>query len=125
MSDFIDRKELLKAMDTWDKFGYTHTGAFIRNPHTEDYVPYVHYEDMVKCVSNMPTADVRENVRGEWQVYYDEDSPQDGIWKCSKCSYTRLVDDISPLNFCPNCGSDMRPRTEKIYVPKEDSAEQI
>lgn len=58
MSDSIDRKELLKAMDTWDKFGYTHTGAFIRNPYTEDYVPYVHYEDMVKCVSNMPTADV-------------------------------------------------------------------
>lgn len=58
MSEYIERNEVLKAMDTWDKFGYTHTGAFVRNPKTDDYVPYVHYEDMVKCVSNFPTADV-------------------------------------------------------------------
>ena len=49
-----------------------------------------------------------EHNRGEWQVYYDEDSPQDGIWKCSICGYIRLIDDISPTNFCPNCGADMR-----------------
>ena len=60
---YIDADEALKAMDTFDKFGYTHTGAFIRNPYTDDYVPYVHYEDMVKCVSNMPNADVVEVVR--------------------------------------------------------------
>ena len=63
MSEYIERNEVLKAMDTWDKFGYTHTGAFIRNPYTDDYVPYVHYEDMVKCISNMPAADVVEVVR--------------------------------------------------------------
>ena len=93
MSDFIDRKELLKAMDTWDKFGYTHTGAFIRNPYTEDYVPYVHYEDMVKCVSNMPTADVVEVVRcGECGKLHHE----------FKKTYCPLVDtwDINPQWYC-------------------------
>ena len=75
MSDFIDRKELLKAMDTWDKFGYTHTGAFVRNPNTDDYVPYVHYEDMVKCVSNMPTADVVEVVRCKDCRYFIPNEP--------------------------------------------------
>lgn len=45
--------------------------------------------------------------RGEWIVLYDEDSPQDGIWKCSMCGYTRPVDDITPINYCPNCGADM------------------
>ena len=111
MSNFIDRKELLKAMDTWDKFGYTHTGAFIRNPHTEDYVPYVHYEDMVKCVSNMPTADVRENVKGEWveePFMYDVDSKGRPMMSisiyCSACK--EEVDEKT--NFCPHCGAEMR-----------------
>lgn len=54
--------------------------------------------------------DVREVVHGEWQVYYDEDSPQDGIWKCSVCNCVRLIDDISPTNFCPNCGAKMDER---------------
>ena len=49
-----------------------------------------------------------ERKRGEWVVLYDEDSPQDGIWKCSLCDYIRLTDDISPTNFCPNCGAEMK-----------------
>ena len=50
----IDGDEVLQAMDTWDKFGYTETGCFVREP-GNDYVLYVHYEDMVKTVSGMPT----------------------------------------------------------------------
>ena len=109
MSDFIDRKELLKAMDTWDKFGYTHTGAFIRNPYTEDYVPYVHYEDMVKCVSNMPTADVQPVVRGEWTREYTLFGVlKDTFWHCSVCGY-KNSDSFANFDhkYCPNCGARM------------------
>ena len=57
MSDLINRSELLKAMDTWDKFGYDEHNRLIRIDSTnEEYVPYVRYEDMVNCVMNMPTA---------------------------------------------------------------------
>lgn len=57
MSDLISRSELLKAMDTWDKFGYDEHNRLIKIDRTnEEYVPYVHYEDMVKCVNDMPTA---------------------------------------------------------------------
>lgn len=52
----IDTDKVLEAMDTWDKFGFSHTGAFVREPVSSDYVPYVHYEDMVKCVENMPAV---------------------------------------------------------------------
>ena len=58
MSRYIDANLLLKAMDTWDKFGFSHSGAFVREPENDDYVPYVHYDDMVKCVEGMPTVDV-------------------------------------------------------------------
>ena len=70
------------------------------------------YKDGVRCTLEMlkthPTADVVERKQGKWIVLYDEDSPQDGIWKCSACDYIRLADDIAPINYCPNCGADMR-----------------
>lgn len=57
MSDLISRSELLKAMDTWDKFGYDEHNRLIKIDRTnKEYVPYVHYEDMVKCVNDIPTA---------------------------------------------------------------------
>ena len=65
MARYIDANALLKAMDTWDKFGFSHSGEFVREPENDDYVPYVHYEDMVKCVKGMQTADVVEIITNE------------------------------------------------------------
>ena len=66
--DCISRTELLQAMDTWDKFGYTETGCFVREP-KGDYVPYVHYEDMVNCVKGMssvtPQEPILDKIRAE------------------------------------------------------------
>ena len=57
MSDLISRSELLKAMNTWDKFGYDcHRGLVRIDSTNEEYVPYVRYEDMVKCANDMQTA---------------------------------------------------------------------
>ena len=58
MNDLISRDELLKAMNTWDKFGCDcHRGLVrIDSTNNEEYVPYVRYEDMVKCVNDMQTA---------------------------------------------------------------------
>ena len=58
MSDLISRSELLKAMNTWDKFGYDcHRGLVrIDSTNNEEYVPFVYYEDMIKCVNDMQTA---------------------------------------------------------------------
>ena len=58
MSDLISRSELINAMNTWDKFGCNEHGRLVRldSTNNEEYVPYVHYEDMVNCVKNMPTA---------------------------------------------------------------------
>ena len=73
MSDLISRSELLKAMDTWDKFGYDEHNRLIRIDSTnEEYVPYVHYEDMVNCVMNMPTAYDIDKVVEELEKLADE-----------------------------------------------------
>ena len=49
-----------------------------------------------------PSADVRENIHGEW-IDYDDDY---GSLACSICNKDAPYD--IPWDFCPNCGADMR-----------------
>ena len=72
----------------------------------------------IKMVELEPSADVRENVRGEWaeieviaEVY---DISGVKTWaskmKCDQCGFTTIAIEghFSQYNFCPNCGADMR-----------------
>lgn len=54
--DYISRAELLKAIDTWDKFGVDGTNRLFRldNNTLPHYVPYIHYDDVIKCIKGMP-----------------------------------------------------------------------
>lgn len=62
------------------------------------------------CVilESMPTADVRENVKGEWIV----DDPRSE--HCSNCGHEYYITSLFMVGindeppFCPNCGADMR-----------------
>ena len=64
MGKMIDAEELLKAMDSHDKFGIDSHGYIRRingNRYGDlDLVPYVHYEDMVKAVKDAPTITKQE-----------------------------------------------------------------
>ena len=54
-------------------------------------------------INHAPTADVRENVRGEWIRKKD-------TIQCSQCK-AKWIDHtylIETFRFCPNCGADMR-----------------
>lgn len=52
----VDANELIKSMDSWDKFGYSARYRLERLcKDDKEYVPYVHYEDMVIAVTNAPT----------------------------------------------------------------------
>lgn len=64
--------------------------------------PMMQYEALGMAIEAL------ERKRGEWVVNYDEDCPYDGIWICSACNYIRSIEDISSINYCPNCGADMR-----------------
>lgn len=71
-------------------------------------------EDMIArlkiAIRKIRTADVRENVRGEWKYRHVNRStaPITLKVKCDKCGAERdrLVGDV--LNYCHNCGADMR-----------------
>ena len=55
-------------------------------------------------IDTAPTADVRENVRGEWIDINDENAPINCA--CSVCGAG--IDYRGFANYCPNCGAEMR-----------------
>ena len=62
--------------------------------------------DLTDAIKDTPTADVRENVKGHWDI----SEVKKGEWwhTCSKCKATWGSDDCElDLNFCPNCGAAM------------------
>lgn len=67
------------------------------------------YKDQI---DDIPTADVRENVRGEW-LSKNLDNFRKYEVICSVCG-ARFIgnydayDEPYDFNFCPNCGADMR-----------------
>ena len=62
------------------------------------------------CYCEMPSLDVRENVKGEWITHKNAEISYDRMitnYECNSChTWSRYHS-----NFCPNCGADMRGET--------------
>lgn len=62
---------------------------------------------VIYILSEMDSADVRENVRGEWKCNIEW-----GYGTCSVCGRIFPIRNGNPkadrYNYCPNCGADMR-----------------
>ena len=57
---------------------------------------------VIESVDDIPTADVRENIKGEWIV-------GDDSLICPICgAHGEDIRSDFTFNFCPNCGADMR-----------------
>ena len=80
-----------------DSLGEFLINEYLKTTDNDSYVLFA-LGYMAGAIEKMPSADVRENVRGEWI--------KDGRkWMCDKCGELVYDDDH---NFCPNCGADMR-----------------
>lgn len=53
----------------------------------------------IERIKQMPTADVRDNVHGEWIRTLDP-------YRDIQCSFCGRPSDCK-YNYCPNCGADM------------------
>ena len=62
-------------------------------------------------IDTQPTADVRENVRGEWRKEYLVEDLGIMLYVCDKCAEPT----VKQTNFCPNCGADMRTADSEQY----------
>lgn len=97
MSDYISRVRVKFWLDENLPFYYT-TKARIKT--------------LIKFDDEIPSANVRENVHGEW-IMLDECS--NSGYYCSNC-HKKVVKEgwsetVKKIKFCPNCGADMRGET--------------
>ena len=54
-------------------------------------------------IDDIPTADVRENVKGIWEIDVAGQTAE-----CDKCHFLVYDFQARAYAFCPNCGADMR-----------------
>ena len=107
-SDYISRDAAQDAMNADNLIDRLDT--------LEDSYSKLYARAAIRVLERIPAADVRPVVRGHW-INYDSDTERYDDIGCSNCHKMFTVDaerfcDIgfveSDLNFCPNCGADMR-----------------
>ena len=80
-----------------------------------DRLPSISVNYLCKIADEVPPADVRPVVRGEWNKSY-ADHEAFGVRPffryCSECHESTVY----PYNFCPHCGADMRPEPPEREV---------
>ena len=104
MDRCLSENEILEAMDTWPKYGCMPDGRFIRltKENEKDYVPYVHYDDMVKVVKGIPSLDVAPVVHAHWIEH-------EMYCICNSCNALATA----YFNYCPFCGAKMDEEVNK------------
>lgn len=95
MSRYIDAEKLIAKLHSGDNY-LTILPLPIRE------IEEMLIDEMVGYVNEVPTADVKPIVRGEWLIHTDTERIF-GI--CSVCNFIQYA---GKSNFCPNCGADMR-----------------
>ena len=64
------------------------------------YTLFCEKREVINLLNKLPSADVVERKRGEWIV---------GTEQCTCCGSYGLIS----FNFCPNCGADMRGKSDE------------
>ncbi len=105
--DAISREELLKAIDTWDKFGCDADTKLV--PHQDHYILYIHYDDVIKCIKGMPSVTPQQKI-GRWVDTESDEFEHHHVYQCSNCNQYELIEYpeyVSRFKYCPNCGAKM------------------
>ena len=77
----------------------------------EDVTDTVCQDQAYEAVNAVPTAKVRENVHAHW-IHERLVSTGGGSYPIIRCSSCHFPYPMSETRFCPNCGADMRERSE-------------
>ena len=109
--DCISRDQALEAIDTWDKFGYSARYGLERlDKDDKGYVPYVHYEDIVNCIKNLPSVTPQLSVPevtalAEWIEKLTKE--------CEEAYNKGYADGVKSVNICPHCGEYIGAESEE------------
>ena len=107
MSDLIRREN---AIDALKKIMFTHLfecGEYIGEDTRE--VSIMNAEKALDVIETLPSAEP-EQKKGEW--LHKPNEYDDDTYECSRCGEPWTLIEGTPkennMNYCPNCGADMR-----------------
>lgn len=103
MDEYIKREDAINVVQNYmDK-------KMIKSPKQEQRLFRMRIDLRVR-LRNIPAADVRENVRGEWIFEKGDGMTRVDGWCCTNCKhgFHTNVPYFSDYKFCPNCGVAMR-----------------
>lgn len=106
MAEYIEREKALAFQNELEP-------CLCRSAATGEVFSATKDADLVAYLQGIPAADVRPVARGRWEkrmeeeetLYYKSFTP---IWSCSECGTEYDPSLCMTINFCHNCGADMR-----------------
>ena len=105
MSDLIDRQAAIDALDEQIEQCNKSLSSFDISM-KDEYAVKVERASLVafrEILEYLPSAQP-ERIKGRWEV---ASTGYSGFMRCSACK-TGCCGDNRSMNFCPNCGADMR-----------------
>ena len=105
--DYISREAAIEAIENTDWYHINHSGELVHGANSNDDTPLYKADDVYKAIDAVPAADVVERKKGKWKrAYLDHEAmgKRPSIFYCSACNQCIAY----PVNYCPNCGADMR-----------------
>ena len=102
MSDLIERDKAIEAIENVDWYHQNLNKDMVSGANDDEHQAWYKADDIYKALEAVPSADrpKGENLRKEYP----------SLFECSHCGAS--CDDTVPwdcdINFCPNCGADMR-----------------
>lgn len=96
MSDYIDRKELIKHIKDLPTWWGDGSGVYAFYP-----------VEVMLSIESAPAADVQAVKHGKWKLCYEDWRMQIAGDECSACGFQHYGTCISHYHYCPNCGAKM------------------
>lgn len=105
MNDYISRQDALRRIDDFVAMAQYRMLSIPKDSELYRFteIQYGDRKNIYKAVADIPVADVRPVMYGQWEM-----TKQPGVYACSICGCYGTRHEAIEYNFCPHCGADMR-----------------
>ena len=108
--DLIKRSDAIEAIEIVDWYHQNSNKDMVHGANSDEHQAWYKAQDIYEALEAVPSAD---RPKGEW-IRTDFEDCVDGEhikwarWNCSECGVEKKIWWVKDVNFCPNCGADMR-----------------
>ena len=104
----IDANALKEALEENRWYHTLPNGDLGEGANSKTTVPIYLADDVNQLIDNAPTIEKRPHGKWIYKQIHDYD-----YWECSNCGELCTEGTPKTMNFCPNCGADMRSDNDK------------